>query len=131
MNNVISFILFAIIFGIIDAIWLKSTSKLYAAELGHLMRAKPNFVAAIIFYVIYVAGVTHFSLTPGIENKSVWAAVMPAAALGFVAYATYDLTNLATLKGWSIKIVIIDIIWGVIATSTAVVLTYYVIQMWT
>ncbi len=130
MNIAISFILFAIIFGVIDAAWLKSTSKLYVAELGHLMRAKPNFVAAVIFYVIYVAGVTYFSLVPGIENNSIGLAVVSAAVLGFVAYATYDLTNLATIKGWSVKIVIIDIIWGMIATSTAATLTYYVVQAW-
>lgn len=130
MNMVISFVLFGIIFGAIDAVWLKSTHKLYAAELGHLLRTKPNFVAAIIFYLIYVSSVTYFSLVPGIENSNIWSTIMPAAALAFVTYATYDLTNLATIKGWSTKIVVVDIVWGIVATSVSVALTYYVVRMW-
>jgi len=123
----ISFLAFGIIFAGVDSVWLVSSSKLYKRELGSLMLEKPNFIAAVIFYVIYVFGVTYLALLPSLDEKEAMLAVMNAGVLGFVAYATYDLTNLATLKKWSQKIVVLDIIWGTFATTVSAGLTYLLV----
>ncbi|MBI3889550.1 DUF2177 family protein [Candidatus Saccharibacteria bacterium] len=128
--TLVYFAMFAIVFGALDAVWLKSTNKLYKKYLGHLMREKPNFIAAIIFYGIYVLGVTALAFVPLIDGtSSAVQAIATAAFIAFLCYATYDLTNLATIKGWSIRIVVIDIIWGTVATALAAVIAIYTIAM--
>ncbi len=122
----IFFIVFGVVFGILDAVWLKSTSGLYKKHLGHLMRDKPNFIAAIVFYVIYVLGITVLTFVPFLAgNSSPGQAIATAGFIAFLCYATYDLTNLATIKGWSTKIVLLDIVWGTIATALATLITIY------
>lgn len=124
------FTVFAIIFGALDAVWLKSTSGLYKKYLGHLMREKPNFIAALIFYFTYVLGITVLAFGPLINGSSTSPqGIMTAAFIAFLCYATYDLTNLATIKGWSTKIVVIDIIWGTVATALATFLTLYTVSL--
>jgi uncharacterized membrane protein len=118
-----AFVIFAVVFGLFDAIWLKSSSALYKKHLSHIMRDKPNFVAAAVFYVVYVAGVTAFALMPPSGSLSELQAVLTAGAIALLCYATYDLTNLATVKGWPVKIVIVDILWGTLATSLAAFVT--------
>lgn len=120
-------LIFGTVFGIFDAIWLKSAMPLYKKEMGGLLLEKPNMVAAIIFYVIYVLGVAYFILLPA-EN---WvSALLPGMLFGLVAYATYDLTNLATLKNWSKKLVGIDLLWGTFATGVGAVLAYALASWW-
>ncbi|OGL23032.1 hypothetical protein A2791_05140 [Candidatus Saccharibacteria bacterium RIFCSPHIGHO2_01_FULL_46_30] len=128
MNFIITFVTFGIIFALIDAVWLKTSNALYKKELGSLIREKPDFVAAIIFYVIYVAGVSLFTITPVLDRSGSWLDVLLLAGMfGLVAYATYDLTNQATLKGWSKKIVVIDLVWGVAATAVSATVSYLLI----
>lgn len=128
MNFIIAFVTFGIIFALIDAVWLKTSNALYKKELGSLIREKPDFVAAIIFYVIYVAGVSLFTITPVLDRSGSWLDVLLLAGMfGLVAYATYDLTNQATLKGWSKKIVVIDLVWGVAATAVSATVSYLLI----
>lgn len=128
MNFIITFVTFGIIFALIDAVWLKTSNTLYKKELGSLIRDKPDFVAAIIFYVIYVAGVSLFTITPVLDRSGSWLDVLVLAGMfGLVAYATYDLTNQATLKGWSKKIVVIDLAWGMIATAVSATVSYLLI----
>ena len=108
------------IMGILDFIWLGFVAKkLYYGEMGKILLEKPNMAPALLFYLIYVVGVVVFVVSPALEKDSWQHAVGYGALFGFVAYATYDLTNLATLKGFSSKIVIIDLAWG--AGLTAVV----------
>jgi uncharacterized membrane protein len=98
----------------------------YAAEMGGLLRQEPNLVAAAAFYLLYAAGLTLFSVNPGLKADSVLQAMAFGAALGLVAYGTYDLTNLAVLNGYSMRIALIDIAWGTVAsaaTSALVVVT--------
>ena len=110
------------IMGILDFVWLGFVAKkLYYGEMGKILLEKPNMGPAILFYVIYVIGVVVFVITPALEKGSWLHALGYGALFGFVAYATYDLTNLATLKGFSSKIVVIDLLWG--ASLTAVVST--------
>lgn len=128
MNFIITFVTFGIIFALIDAVWLKRSNTLYKKELGSLIREKPDFVAAIIFYVIYVAGVSLFTITPVLDRSGSWLDVLLLAGMfGLVAYATYDLTNQATLKGWSKKIVVIDLVWGMAATAVSATVSYLLI----
>lgn len=122
LNFLIYFVIAFIVFIIIDIIWLGLVAKkLYAKHLGYIMAEKVNFLAAIIFYVIFIIGLVYFA----VMNVSVWwMALLNGALLGFIAYATYDLTNLATLKGWPLKITIIDLVWGTSLGAVVSVLTF-------
>ena len=97
-------------FLLIDAIWLGLVApKFYKAQIGHLMSEKPNFVAALIFYLIFIVGVVYFVVNPAVEAQSMTKVLVAGALFGVMTYATYDLTNLATLKDWPIKVTIIAI----------------------
>ncbi len=117
---VVAFAVTAVVFLVLDAIWLGVISRsLYQREIGGLLLAKPNFVAAAVFYVIYIAGMVYFCVVPGIVEQSALRGLMNGAIFGIVAYATYDLTNLATLKGWSTTLVFVDVAWGAVASAAA------------
>lgn len=111
---VITFFLFLLI----DMIWLLLVApKLYQSQIGHLMAEKVNFVAAGIFYLLYIVALLVFVINPSVAGQDVVKAIFLGALLGLVMYGTYDLTNLATLKEWPIKITVIDLIWGSFITS--------------
>jgi uncharacterized membrane protein len=117
---VVAFAVTATVFLVLDAIWLGLiTRDLYRREIGELLLPKPNFGAAAIFYAIYIVGLVYFCVVPGVDEQRVMRGLMSGAAFGIVAYATYDLTNLATLKGWSTTLVLIDIAWGAVASAAA------------
>jgi uncharacterized membrane protein len=119
------------IMGVIDFVWLSVVAnKFYKSQIGTLLLEKPNAIAAVAFYVIYVVGVVMFVLSPALEKNSWQHAAIYGALFGFVAYATYDLTNLATLKGWPLKLVIVDLAWGALLTGGVAVLSYWVIKQW-
>ena len=102
------------IFFFIDILWLGVIAKrLYRDKLGHLLSPQVNWTAAIIFYLIYIAGILLFAVRPAIKANSWGEAFLWGALFGFFTYATYDLTNLATIKNWPISIVVVDILWGV------------------
>ena len=108
--------------GLLDFVWLGFVAKkIYYAEMGKLLLDKPNMAAALLFYVIYVVGVIVFVLNPALEKQSWQYAAGMGALFGLVTYATYDLTNLATMKDFPVTIVVIDLIWG--AALTAAVAT--------
>jgi uncharacterized membrane protein len=111
----------------IDAIWLGIIAKkLYRDILGNLLRTDPLMPAAAIFYVIFIVGLVFFVIQPAIDRSS-WLYALGAGALfGLVTYATYDLTNLATLKDWPLKITILDLLWGSFISATVAVITYHV-----
>lgn len=103
----------------IDLVWLGQVAKtLYAAELGALLRKDPNFVAAGAFYLLYAGGITLFAVMPGLKAGSALQAFWLGAALGLVAYGTYDLTNLSVMNGYTLRIAIIDIAWGMVSSAT-------------
>ena len=117
---VIAFAVTAVVFLILDAIWLGVISRnLYQREIGDLLLPKPNFGAAAVFYVICIAGLVYFCVVPGVAGQSALRGLVNGAVFGIVAYATYDLTNLATLKGWSTTLVFIDVAWGAVASAIA------------
>jgi len=110
-------------FLIIDLTWLGLIARgFYAKHLGHLMAARTNWPAAIVFYLLFVLGVIIFAVLPGLEADSLPKALVWGALYGFFTYATYDLTNLATLRDWPVLLTIVDIAWGVIlATSVSAI----------
>lgn len=119
------------VMGILDAFWLSVVAnKFYKSQIGQLLLEKPNMIAAVAFYVIYVVGIVVFTLLPALEKDSWLVAAGYGALFGFVAYATYDLTNLATLKDWPLKLVIVDLIWGTLLTATVTTLSFFIVKAW-
>lgn len=100
-------------FLVIDLIWLGLVAKkFYREQLGFIMAPRVNWPAAIIFYLIYIAGLIFFVTYPAILRESWFYAFFSGAFFGLICYATYDLTNLATLKDWPLKVTLIDLVWG-------------------
>ncbi len=115
----IAYVVMLALFPVLDFVWIGTAARsLYQGEIGALLAPKPNVAAAAAFYAIYAAGVLVFAVAPGFAGD--WRrALLLAALFGFVAYATYDLTNLATLKAFTLKLSLIDMAWGA-AMTTAV-----------
>ena len=102
-----------IAFFAIDMVWLGLIARnFYRQQLGFLLRPDTNWVAAIIFYLLFIAGILVFVVLPGLEDNSLKTTILRAALFGLVTYATYDLTNLATVKDWPLLITIVDLAWG-------------------
>jgi len=116
-----------IVFFLIDIFWLVVVArKLYQQELGFLMSEKPNWTAAIIFYLVFIVGVVFFVINPALEKDSWKYALLAGMLFGFITYSTYDLTNLATVKNWPLKITVIDLIWGTSLGGLVSFITYLI-----
>ena len=110
----------ALVFGALDAVWLtQSFSTIYLPEIGKLTLPSPAPVASLAFYLVYIAGVVRFAVAPALTSGGPLRAATQGGWLGFIAYGTYDLTNLATLQHWTLKVSLIDMAWGCVATATA------------
>lgn len=124
--------LFAIalpVFFVIDMIWLGVVAKdFYRAQIGILMKQDINWAAAIVFYLIFIAGLVVFVITPAIEKGSWTHALIFGALFGFVCYATYDLTNLAVAKDWPLLVTIVDMVWGAVLAASVSTLTYFIVD---
>jgi len=117
------------VFMVIDLIWLGVIAKnLYRKYLGHLMKKKVNWNAAIIFYCIFIGGLIFFVIDPALEKENVRYAVLAGGAFGLITYATYDLTNLATLQDWPIAIAVIDLIWGTVLSGATAGVSFGIIN---
>ncbi len=117
-NWLVMFLITFGVFMVIDLIWLGLIAKnLYKQYLGHLMKKKVNWTAAIIFYCIFIVGLIFFVIDPALEKESMEEALLRGGALGLLCYATYDLTNLATLKEWPVAVTVIDLIWGTVLSG--------------
>jgi uncharacterized membrane protein len=125
----ISYLLTFIVFLMIDLLWLGIIAKnLYQKYLGGFLSDKVNWTAAFIFYFIYVAGISIFAIYPAVQKGSAFNAILMGALFGLFTYATYDLTNLATLKDWPLPIVFIDILWGAILSATVSLAGFYIVK---
>jgi len=113
----------------IDFVWLAFIAKsYYAKQLGYLMAKNPNLLAAGIFYLLFIAGIVFFVIEPAMEKK-MWLHALGAGALfGLVTYATYDLTNLATIKDWPLQVTIIDLLWGTTLSASVATITFWIAQ---
>ena len=117
------------VMGVLVFIWLGTVAKtFYRSQIGKLLLDKPNMTAAVLFYIIYVVGVVTFVVSPALEKGSLSYALTRGALFGFVAYATYDLTNLATMKGFTTKVVVVDLAWGAFLTATVAGVTYLILH---
>jgi len=115
----------ALVFFAIDFVWLSvATSRIYRPFIGDLLLDKPNLPVAAAFYLLYVVGVLVLASLPGYEKSSLGDAVMRGAIFGLLAYGTYDLTNLSTLKGWAWQVSVIDMVWGTVLTGTVAAVGY-------
>lgn len=122
------FVITFVIFMLIDLVWLGVVAKnFYRQQLGFIMTDDVNWVAAIVFYIVFIVGALYFVIVPAIEKGSWTYALTSGMIYGFVTYATYDLTNLATLKDWPLKITIIDLIWGTSLSTMTSVFSYLAI----
>ena len=112
---------------VLDALWLGVIApSFYQAQIGFLMAASPNWGAAGVFYVLFVAGLVVFVISPGLEAGAPSRAVWRGALFGLIAYATYDLTNLATLRDWPVLVTVIDLIWGMVLTGGVAAASYLI-----
>jgi uncharacterized membrane protein len=115
-----------IFFGI-DMLWIGFLAKgFYRKKLGHLLRPDVNWPAALIFYLFYIIGILIFAALPALEKHSLRQAVILGGLFGFFTYATYDLSNLATLKEWPVSVVFVDILWGMALTSSVAAASFLI-----
>jgi len=126
MRYVIAYVSAAVVMLVLDAAWLTWAIGFYRERIGHLMAGTIRLDGAVAFYLLYVAGVVYFAVRPALAERSVKTAAINGALFGFMAYMTYDLTNLATLRDWPVSVVLADIAWGT-ALSSAVAAASYAI----
>jgi uncharacterized membrane protein len=125
MQFLYHFIVAALVFSVIDLTWLGLVANsVYRKLMVGLIRKKPLLVPAILFYVVYIIGLVVFAVQPALNIGSLWDSVWRGALFGFVCYATYDLTNLSTLKNWSAKLTAIDMTWGTVLSGLISMITY-------
>jgi uncharacterized membrane protein len=119
-----------VVFLVLDAIWLGVIARrLYQAQIGFLMAKKPKWAAAGVFYLLFVVGLVVFCVSPGIREGSLGQAAWRAALFGLVTYATYDLTNLATVEGWPLLVTIIDLAWGTTLATATTLLSVWLVRV--
>jgi len=128
MQYLAAYLATAAIFLLVDFVWLGYVAKnFYASRLGPLLLDKPNLTVAAVFYAIYVIGVVIFAVAPALQSGSWKTALIYGALFGLFTYGTYDMTNLATLKNWSVTVTVVDIIWGTVLTGASALLGYLIV----
>ena len=116
----IAYVATMIVFFAIDFVWLGTVAKsFYRGQIGPLLLDEFRIGVAALFYLAYLAGVVFFAIRPALDAGSATTALLYGAAFGFFCYATYDFTNLATLKGYTVTVAVVDLIWGTILTGTS------------
>jgi len=116
-----------VVFCGLDFLWLGFVAKgYYQSQVGTLLLEKPNLPVAALFYGLYIVGILTFAVLPALDAGQWGKALLYGALFGFFAYATYDLTNLATLKGWSTGVAVLDLAWGVTVTAISATAGYLV-----
>ena len=112
-------------FMIIDLVWLGVVARsFYQSQMGHLMKAQVNWVAAVAFYLVFVAGIVVLVVFPALDRQSLGQAALLGALFGLVTYAAYDLTNLATLEGFPVLVAVVDLAWGAVLCASVSTVTY-------
>jgi uncharacterized membrane protein len=110
---IILYLITLAVFFVIDMIWLGAVAKgFYRKHLGDLLSPKVNWGAALLFYLLFIAGLLIFAVRPALAQGAPLQALLLGALFGLIAYATYDLTNLATLKDWPVVVTVVDLAWG-------------------
>lgn len=118
-----------IVFFVLDILWLGLVAKNYYREqLGHLMAENTNWLAAVIFYSIFITGLIYFAVNPALAQDNWMLALKVGALFGFMCYATYDMTNLSTLKDWPLTVTLIDIFWGTTLNGLTATISFFIIR---
>ncbi|POR55256.1 DUF2177 family protein [Bosea psychrotolerans] len=129
MRFVVGYIAFLVAFGICDAIWLGTmTAKLYRPALGDLIVEQVRYWPAALFYFGFPLGVLHFAIMPALRDENAGAALVNGALIGLFAYATYDLTNYATLRPWTLTITVADMVYGTVAVGFCSWIAYEIVR---
>jgi uncharacterized membrane protein len=129
-NTILLYLVTLAVFFLIDLVWLGLVAKnFYRRQLGAMLSPKVNWPAALVFYLLFIAGILYFAVVPALDEGALGRAVRNGLLFGFFTYMTYELTNLATLPSWPIKVVLVDIAWGM-ALSATVAATSYGIGRW-
>jgi uncharacterized membrane protein len=125
MTFIAGYFVFLLVFGVIDVIWLSvMAGRLYRPTLGEILLEKIRWAPALLFYFAFPAGLIHFALMPAVQAGSAMAALVNGGLLGLLAYGTYDLTNYATLRPWTLKITIADLIYGTVVAGISTLGAY-------
>lgn len=115
----------------LDALWIGLyMAPAYKSALGELMLAQPRVGAAVLFYLLYAAGTVLLAAAPGLRAMSWQTAALQGAALGLIAYGTYDLTNYSILKAWPLGLALADIAWGALLTALAATAGWFAASRW-
>ena len=125
----VGYVVALVALAVVDALWLGLVSRdFYKARLGQLLLDRPVWSIAILFYFIHAAGISVFPVPMALNGGSWSAAILYGALFGFFAYAAYDVTNLATLRGWPMAISLVDLAWGTVATAIASTTSFLAIK---
>jgi uncharacterized membrane protein len=125
MQYLVAYAASAIVFFGLDLLWLGVIARnFYRDHLGHLLRDQPDLAVSGVFYVAYVGGIVLFAISPALQGQSWVTALLLGILLGVIAYGTYDMTNLATLRGWPVALSVVDVIWGSALTGLSATAGY-------
>jgi len=125
MQYIYLYLLTVPVFFIIDMVWLGVIARgFYQTQLANFL-GPVNWTAAIAFYLIYIVGIIIFAVAPALAQGSLYKAVILGALFGFFTYATYDFTNLATLKDWPLTVVVVDVLWGAVLSGSVAAASYW------
>ncbi|WP_299472773.1 DUF2177 family protein [uncultured Roseibium sp.] len=120
----------ALVFLAVDYVWLSQVAtRFYFDRIGHLLMDKPNMAAAGAFYIIYVVGIVVFAVAPALKSESMAIAIVYGAMFGFFTYATYDVTNYATLRNWPVIVTIVDVAWGTVLSAFSAGMGYVLTRL--
>ena len=120
----------SIVFFALDYVWLtRVATSFYRGQIGPLMLEQPRLGVAALFYIFYVLGIVVFAVIPAVKADSVMTAAVLGAMLGLVAYGTYDITNYATLRSWTIPMVLVDITWGAVLTGVSAASGFLILRL--
>jgi uncharacterized membrane protein len=126
LKYLVAYLATGLTFAAVDAVWLTTmTNRLYKPVLGPILAPKPDMVAAVAFYLIMIFGIVVLAIAPALKEGAWTRAALNGAVLGLVAYATYDLTNQATLSVWSARLTLIDLCWGTALTTLSAAAGYF------
>jgi uncharacterized membrane protein len=130
LHNIRNYFISLGVFLIIDMVWLAIIAKsLYSKYLGYLMASQVNFLAAFLFYMLFIIGLLVFVINPALSKGSWQSALFMGMFFGLITYATYDLTNLATVKDWPVLITVIDLVWGSFVSGLTAFISYWIIGL--
>jgi uncharacterized membrane protein len=131
MKPVWIYLIATVAFFAIDMLWLGLIARnFYRDKLGFIFTGDVRWPAAIVFYLLYIGGILYFAVNPALDAASLQKALINGALFGLMCYATYDLTNMATIQQWPLVVVVVDIIWGIVLTGSVSAITYLVATKW-